>query len=77
MLNALKAFAVWVFWLPTLCRCLSRFVEGRFFVFRDESNAFLRYMQWLGEDERDDEAAEFVAAAMDEIAARQRMGTWE
>lgn len=47
---------LFVFWLPAMPRMIWRLLLGRFFIFRNEGNEFLRYMLWLtSEDEEDEE----------------------
>ncbi|KZK32019.1 hypothetical protein A4F85_04710 [Delftia sp. GW456-R20] len=67
-----------LFWLPAWVRACWRHCTGRFFIFRDASNEFLRWLWWVnvqpGAVSADVQA--LLDQAMDEIAARRRMGTW-
>ncbi len=75
----MKKWLLVIFWLPVLSRCIWRHVGGRFFVFRDESNEFLRFVWWMNSHSRGgagEDVDDFYAKAREEIAARQRRGAW-
>ena len=77
-MNKFKQRALLLFWLPAWFRVCWRKESGRFFIFRDESNEFLRYLWFINTEPgavRGD-VQELLDMAMEEIAARQRTGAW-
>lgn len=42
----MRRFILAIWWLPAWFRIQWRFATGRLFIFRNESNEFLRYMLW-------------------------------
>ena len=79
-MNTIKEIILALYWLPNSIRCLLKIKSGRFFVFRDEPNGFLR---WISDARTESDGKKYskdvenlYAEAEAEIAARKRMGTW-
>lgn len=66
-----------LFWMPAVIRTMVRFSAGGLFVFRNESDEFLRFLWWALRDEKtSDDLAGYFGQCMDEIKARVRRGDW-
>lgn len=79
MIVVMKKLALLAFWFIPLALLLSRWMDGRLYVFRDASNELLRFV-WLiylnPRAQADDEMASFFRQAMDEVKTREQTGRW-
>lgn len=77
-MSKFKQRALILFWMPAWIRVCWRNASGRFFIYSNECNEFLRYLWWLNLQPggASDEVQELLDMAMEEIAARQRTGAW-
>lgn len=86
MTNWIKDIALFVWYIAPICRVMLKQNRGRLHYFRNESNDFLRYMQYgLGSEEylrenSEDEAHGNLLSMLyelnQEIRLRKRQGTW-
>ena len=72
-MKKLKAWIVLMFWLPAWLRVCWLHATGRFFIFRDSSNEFLRFIWWVNgaKCSVDAEMQALLDMAMDEIEAHR------
>ena len=79
-MSRLKEIIVTLYWLPNIVRTLWKVKNGRFFVFRDEPNGFLRWMLQAREESRGKDCSQDILnhyeQAVNEVAARKRRGEW-
>ena len=79
-MKKIKEFFQVLYWLPEMLCSMWKVKNGRLFVFRNESNAFVRFVvdgispDGLSHMSRD--LQNYYDQAFNEVAARKRMGTW-
>lgn len=73
----MRVYILILYWLPTFLRAAWRMDRGRYFVFRTESNDFLKWCLYMrGPGPVGDSLDEFFEQAAEEVTARQRRGEW-
>ena len=77
-MSKFKERVLLLFWLPAWIRACWLHATGRFFIFRDSSNEFLRFIRWVNgaKCSVDADMQALLDKAMDEIEARKRRGDW-
>lgn len=73
MIKFFKEWVLSIYWLPNIVRCLWRDSRGRFFIFRDEPDEFLRFLLYILRDLEDDPLLDFRQQVLAEIEARRRL----
>lgn len=75
-MKSLKHLVLNLYHLPALCRTCFRHQQGRWYIFRNESDEFLNYLMYKVQRSNHKEGADFesfMAQAKDEMKLRQRM----
>ncbi len=75
----MRAKLLILFWFPSMTRVMWRMASGRLFIYRDESNDFLRFMLWYlprGVPAEYEHTHNLIAHLDDEIDMRRRRGDW-
>lgn len=76
-MSTIKEVIMVLYWLPAMIRTMWKFRRGRFFIFRNESNGFLKFLWAANPNDEESEIHGYFLRAMDEIQARRRTGVWE
>ena len=74
-MKSLKHLVLNLYHLPALCRTCFRHQQGRWYIFRNESDEFLNYLMYKVQSNHKEGAdfESFMAQAKDEMKLRQRM----
>lgn len=79
-MKAIQEYALTIWWIKNLAIVSFRHAQKRFFIFRDQPNGFLKYVEASinrrPEKHKDPRLVGMYQQALDEIEARKRRGEW-